>query len=124
MLCITKHMRGLRVFVLFVALGGLGGFLGSIAGASFGRAGLFAGGIAGGLLLTPLSAWLAVRLGWIPAASRSGATIGAAVGFLGAVAVAVNTLSSPIGPLLSPLLVGAGALAGIRWSTGGRRGSR
>ena len=114
-------MRRQRVFVLFVALGGLGGFLGSVAGAAFGRTGLFAGGVAGGLLLTPVSAWLSVRLGWIPAAARSGATIGAAVGFLGAVAVAVNTLSSPIGPLLSPLLVGAGALTGILISGRARR---
>src|SRR5262245_43038727 len=95
-------------------MGGLGGFLGSVVGGAFGRTGLFAGGVIGGLLVSPVSAWLAARLRWIPAAARGGATIGAAAGFLAAAAVAVNTLSSPVGPLLSPLLVGIGALAGIR----------
>lgn len=105
----------MRAFLLFVAMGGLGGLLGSIAGGVFGRAGLFAGGVIGGLLMSPVSAWLAARLGWIPAAARPGATIGAAAGFVAAAGVAVNTLQSPIGPVLSPLLVGVGAIAGVRW---------
>jgi hypothetical protein len=102
----------MKAFLLLVFLGGAGGLLGSIAGAAFGKQALFAGGILGGLIASPAAAFLAARFRWIDPADRTAMALGAAAGFLAAVAVAVNTLSSPVGPLLSPLLVGAGGLAG------------
>jgi hypothetical protein len=41
--------------------------------------------------------------------------IGTGVGFLIAALIATNTLSSPIGPVASTLLIGAGAVLGVRW---------
>jgi hypothetical protein len=46
--------------------------------------------------------------------------IGAMIGFLTAALIAVNTLSSPIGPVTSTLLTGVGGLAGGAWAR--RRG--
>jgi hypothetical protein len=40
--------------------------------------------------------------------------LGAALGFIAAATVAVNTLSSPIGPVFSTALIGVGALVGAR----------
>jgi hypothetical protein len=102
----------MRLFVLLVLAGGAGGVLGSIAGAAFGMRGLFIGGVLGGLIASPCAALIARRLQWIDGATTTGTAVGAALGFLAAAAVAVNTLSSPVGPILSTLLVGAGGLVG------------
>jgi hypothetical protein len=78
--------------------------------------------VAGGVLLSPAAAWLAGAIGWIDPADRYWAAAGAAIGFLAAAAIAVNTLSSPVGPMLSTLLIGAGGLAGA-WMSEVRRTS-
>jgi hypothetical protein len=102
----------MRLFLLLVMTGGSGGLVGSIVGAAFGPRALFAGGFLGGLIASPCAALLAARFHWIDAADVKSTALGAALGFVAAATVAVNTLSSPVGPLLSPLLVGAGGLAG------------
>jgi hypothetical protein len=103
-----------RVFVLLIVAGGAGGMLGSIVGAAFGHRALFIGGVLGGLIASPCGAYHAARLHWIRADETKGTALGAAVGFLAAAIVAINTLSSPVGPVLSALLVGAGGLVGRR----------
>jgi len=110
-----------RIALFFVAcaLGGLGGLLGSIVGHAFGKTGLWAGGVLGGLLASLLIARIALWRRWIIQSQFRATALGAAVGFLLACVVAVNTLSSPIGPVLSTLLVGTGAVLGSRL-----RGSR
>jgi len=102
----------MRVFLLLVIGGGSGALLGSIIGAAFGSRVLFVGGVLGGLIASPCAAVVAGRLQWIDGADVTGTAVGAAVGFLAAAAVAVNTLSTPWGPVLSTLLVGAGGLTG------------
>ena len=109
--------RPVRLFVLACLLGGFGGFAGSVAGAAFGKTGLFVGGFLGGMLIAPLTAWIAVRRHWVDASSFLATAIGAAVGFAAAASIAVSTLSSPIGPLLSTLLIGTGAIVGARRRT-------
>ena len=52
----------------------------------------------------------------IAAQQFTATTIGAMLGFLAAAGIAVNTLSSPIGPILSSGLTGLGALIGARLS--------
>src|SRR5215216_5917128 len=104
----------MRLFLLLTVAGGAGGMVGSIVGAAAGKRGLFIGGVIGGLIAAPLASFLAARLGWIDRRETRGTALGAAFGFLAAAAVAVNTLSSPIGPILSTLLVGAGGLVGRR----------
>jgi hypothetical protein len=100
------------LFVTSCFLAGLGGALGSILGHAFGPTGLWIGGVLGGLLGAVASVASARRRGWIAASQFTATTIGAAAGFLAAAAVAVNTLSNPIGPILSTALVGVGALLG------------
>src|SRR5215204_2228307 len=100
------------LFVATCLLAGIGGALGSILGHAVGQAGLWAGGVVGGLLGAVAGVAVARRLTWIAPRQFRPAAIGAAIGFLAAAAIAVNTLSSPIGPVLSTALVGVGALLG------------
>jgi len=103
-----------RVFLFITAtiLSGAAALGGSIAGNAFGKTGLWIGGVLGGLVGASISSWLAAKLGWIANSQRARTTIGSAIGFLLAAAIAVNTLSSPVGPITSTLLVGLGAVIG------------
>ena len=105
-------MNRTALFLIACVLGGLGGALGSMVGHSFGKAGLWMGGIIGGLLASMLIARIALWRRWIVRSQYWPTVLGAAIGFLLACAVAVNTLSSPVGPILSTLLIGVGALLG------------
>ena len=104
----------MALFLTACVIGGVGGFAGSVVGAAFGKQALFAGGFAGGVLFAPLTAWVALRRRWISAAAFWPTAAGAAIGFLVAATIAVNTLSSPVGPVLSTALIGVGAVAGSR----------
>ena len=110
-------MQLTRLFVLACVLGGIGGFLGSVVGGAFGRTGLFVGGAVGGILIAPLAARIAVWRQWLEPSRFPGAAIGAAIGFAAAAALAVSTMSSPVGPILSTMLVGTGAVVGARWGS-------
>jgi hypothetical protein len=115
-------VKRVGLFAFLTIAGGIGGLVGSIIGAAFGeQRALFIGGFLGGPVMCAVAAWLAGRLRWIPAAEVKGTAIGAAVGFLAAATIAVNTLGSPVGPVLSTLCVGIGGLVGA--SIGGRSGS-
>jgi hypothetical protein len=105
-------MARLYLFVVACALAGLGGALGSIVGNAAGRAGLWTGGIIGGLAGAFAAATVARGRKWIPPSRFYPTALGAMTGFIVAAAIAVNTLSSPIGPILSTLLVGIGAVLG------------
>jgi hypothetical protein len=100
------------LFFVACALGGIGGALGSMVGHAFGKGGLWAGGILGGLLASMLVARIALWRHWIVRSQSWPTVLGMAIGFFAACAVVVNTLSSPIGPILSTLLIGAGAVLG------------
>src|SRR5262245_2627864 len=104
----------MALFVTACVIGGLGGFAGSVVGGAFGKPSLFAGGFVGGVLVAPITAWIARRRKWISMTAFWPTAAGAAIGFLAAATVAVNTLSSPIGPVLSTVLIGLGAVAGSR----------
>ena len=110
-------MNRVALFIVASILGGLGGLLGSVLGNAVGRTGLFAGGFIGGVLLAPLTAWVARWRRWIDPARFWHVTAGAAIGFLAAATLAVNTLSSPIGPLVATTLTGLGAIAGAQLGT-------
>jgi len=105
-------MNRVTLFLVACALGGLGGALGSVVGHAFGKGGLWAGGILGGLLSSMLIARIALWRRWIARSQYWPTVVGTVLGFLAACAVAVNTLSSPVGPIMSTLLIGAGALLG------------
>ncbi len=102
------------VFVVTSLLAGLGGALGSIVGNAFGKPGLWIGGVLGGLVGAAAAVAIAKARGWITADQVRFTTAGAMIGFLIAAGIAVNTLSSPVGPVLSSAIPGAGALLGAR----------
>lgn len=108
----TPAWRDALLFMTACALGGFGGAFGSILGNAAGKTGLFAGGVIGGLACASLIGPIARSRKWIRAERAGTASIGAALGFLAAALIATQTLSSPIGPALSTLLIGAGALIG------------
>ena len=103
-----------KIFLFFTAiiLSGGAAMGGSIAGSAVGQKGIWVGGVLGGLVGASLSSWLAAKLGWIANSQRARTTIGTAIGFLFAAAIAVNTLSSPVGPVASTILAGLGAVIG------------
>ena len=104
-------MNRAALFFVACALGGLGGAVGSMVGHAFGKGGLWAGGILGGLLASMLVARVALWR-WIVGSQTWPTALGTAIGFLLACAVALKTLSTPVGPIMSTLLIGAGALLG------------
>ncbi|MDP9206479.1 MAG: hypothetical protein M3P12_13665 [Gemmatimonadota bacterium] len=112
-------MNRAALFLVACALGGLGGALGSMVGAAFGKGGMWAGGILGGLLMSMLVARIALSRRWIVQSQSRATALGTAIGFLVACVVAVNTLSTPVGPIMSTLLIGVGALLGsVRAASG------
>ena len=115
-----QRRSGVLLFFTAIVLGGLGGALGSIVGNALGKTGLFAGGVIGGLLAATATGLVAAARGWVQRAKWSRVALGTAVGFLLAAAIAVNTLSSPVGPILSTILIGAGALLGARFAAADR----
>ncbi|MEK6767701.1 MAG: hypothetical protein AABY85_01790 [Gemmatimonadota bacterium] len=116
-------MKPLPVFLASWALAGLGAAVGSILGNAFGNLGLFAGAILGGVLAIIGAVMLLTKLRWLPQGARPGAIAGGIVGFLLAAPIAVSNLHTPIMPVLSCGLVGAGVLLGAGMVSGGTRSS-
>jgi len=104
--------KSVELFIASCLLGGVGGAAGSMIGHAFGHRGVFIGGVVGGFVGAILVGRLAAWRGWIAREQSWGTTLGAAIGFLAAAFIATKTLSSPIGPILSTLLIGTGALIG------------
>ena len=115
----ARPVRPIPLFVVACLLGGAGGAVGSILGNAAGKTGLYVGGVVGGILGAVAAAGIARWRRWIDPARTWPTAIGAALGFLAAALVATNTLSSPVGPVFSTLLVGAGALLGTGWRRAG-----
>ena len=107
-------MKNAALFLTATILGGVGGFVGSVLGGAFGKGALFAGGFIGGVLIAPVTAWVARWRQWIEASRFWPVAVGAAAGFVVAATIAVNTLSSPVGPAISTIFTGMGAVAGAR----------
>jgi hypothetical protein len=104
--------RRILLFVVACALAGFGGVVGSILGHAIGPKGLLVGAIVGGILGSVSAAAVARARGWIAADRFTATALGASGGFLAAAAIATHTLGSPVGPILSTLLVGLGAVLG------------
>lgn len=85
---------------------------GSILGNAFGRGGLLTGAVIGGVAMIALAGHLACRFNCVHRSERFWVTGGGIAGFLVACLVALATLSSPVGPVLSALLIGVGAVLG------------
>jgi len=106
-------MKRISLFVVSTIVTAASAAIGSMIGHFFGsHLGVMLGGIFGGLFGAIFSARIAVRARWIAHEDFYPTTFGAEIGFLAAAAIAMKTLSSPIGPVLSSLLIGVGALVG------------
>ena len=105
-------MKLTLLFITACIAGGVGGAVGSMIGHAAGQGGLIVGGVIGGALLVAAAGFLAARVGWIPRIRRTWTVLGGVFGFFLACLVALSTLSSPIGPILSTLLIGTGAVLG------------
>lgn len=108
----SGRLNMVKLFLLMILLGGAGGAIGSIAGGALGRGGVFAGGLVLGSALVISGTFLAARWHWIKKSQRLWAIIGGVLGFALAMMVTLSTLSSPLGPILSTLLIGIGATLG------------
>lgn len=106
-------MNRVLLFLSMCVAGGLGGAVGSMLGHAAGKGGLLVGGALGGVLFVVADGFLAERMGWIDPPHRVWTVTGGVFGFILACLVALSTLSSPIGPVLSTLLIGTGALLGF-----------
>lgn len=108
-----KAMKSAFLFLVSTIVTGAFAAIGSMIGHFFGsHLGVMLGGVFGGLFGAIFSARIAVRRQWIGHEDFYPTTFGAAIGFLAAAVVAMKTLSTPIGPVLSSLLIGFGALVG------------
>jgi hypothetical protein len=88
---------------------------GSIAGHGVADdAGLIFGGVLGVLITSFLTGWLAVAAKWITVEQRRRTITWTAAGSVVASLIATHTLSSPIGPIVSTVLAGFGALYGSK----------
>ncbi|MBA3644997.1 MAG: hypothetical protein H0W63_02345 [Gemmatimonadaceae bacterium] len=108
----------MRLFFVTTLLGGFGAAAGSMIGHFFGQNALNAGAVLGGMVAVAFAVWVAAKFAWIRRRNFRLTLVGGEIGFLVAAAVAVRMLSSPIGPILSSMLIGAGALIGSRVDTG------
>jgi hypothetical protein len=109
-------MKAAGVFIVLVIAAGVGAAVGSALGSLIAHRLLFVGGTIGGFSGSWLGAWLSARMNWIPERDTLAVALGATVGFACAVLIALNTLHTPVGPMLSTLLVGVGGLLGRRRS--------
>jgi hypothetical protein len=105
-------MNLVKLSLLMIFLGGTGGAIGSMIGNQFGRGGVLGGGLLLGSALVVGAGYLGARWHWITVTQRLWAIIGGVLGFMLAVMVTLSTLSSPVAPLLSTLLIGIGAVLG------------
>jgi hypothetical protein len=109
-------MKAAGVFIVLVIAAGMGAAVGSALGSLIAHRVLFVGGTIGGVTGSWLGAWLSARMNWIAERDTLAVALGATLGFACAVLIAVNTLHTPVGPMLSTLLVGFGGLLGRRRS--------
>ncbi len=110
-------MARVWLFLVMCALGGLGAAIGSVIGHGIGGRGLFVAALLGGLAAVVLGARIAMWRRWIAPEQSWSTALGAGLGFLIAALIATRTLSSPIGPVLSTLLIGVGAVLGASIGT-------
>ncbi|HYE95767.1 MAG TPA: hypothetical protein VD962_06125 [Rubricoccaceae bacterium] len=107
-------MRALPLFVTSCLLCGALAVGGSILGNAFGPSGLIAGALVGGGLGVVAAAWVGKRRGWLPPSAFGAAVGGGLAGFAVAATVAWLNAHTPVIPVLSTALVGAGAILGSR----------
>ena len=101
-----------KLFFLEVLLGGAGAVIGSILGNAVGRGGIIIGAVLGGSVMVVIAGQLACRFNCVHRRELFWVIGGGTAGFAVACLVTLATLSSPLGPVLSTLFIGTGAVLG------------
>ena len=114
-------MKPLGVLLLGWLITGAGALAGSILGNAFGSTGLKAGAVLGGLAGIGAAVSLSRRLGWLAGAESRGALLGGVIGFALAVPLTLLNMGTPLVPVASCALVGAGILLGAGVARGTSR---
>ncbi len=112
---------GVKDVLLFILVCGLDGvciFLGSVLGHGIGRAGLFVGAVAGGIIGVAAALLLAARFNLLERAAYGAGFLGGVVGFAAAAVIAVRNLQGPLIPAASVGLIGLGVIIGKAVSRG------
>jgi hypothetical protein len=104
--------RPLPILLLSWLVTGAGAVLGSILGNAAGKRGLMVGALVGGVLGLLTVVTLAGRLAWLSRSELAGALVGGLLGFAAAAALTLLNMHTPVVPVLSGALVGAGVLIG------------
>lgn len=108
-------MRRVFLFITAMILCGLGGMGGSMLGHGIADdVGLIFGGVIGVLITAVATGYLASAARWISVEQRKRTIIWTAAGSVIASLIATHSLSNPVGPILSTMLAGIGALIGSR----------
>jgi hypothetical protein len=105
-------MNRAKLFALMAVLGGVGAGVGVLGGRWLGTGGSLALGFVVGAALVVLGGVIATARHWILRNQRTWVLVGAGAGFALACVVALATISHPVAPALSWLLVGVGAVLG------------
>ena len=106
-------MKALATLSLSWLLSGIGAVGGSMLGHAVPRPGLFVGALLGGIAGVYVSVRFASWRGWVATSEQRGALLGGVLGFCVAATIAVSTIHTPVGPVLSGAFVGAGVLLGV-----------
>lgn len=105
-------MKAILTFVLGWLAAGGGALAGSILGNAAGKTGLFIGAVVGGVIGVLIAVLMARRLAWLPQRETAGALLGGMAGFAIAVPLTLANMHSPLVPVASCALAGAGILVG------------
>lgn len=105
-------MNLLKLFLLTVLLGTVGGAVGFALGSPVVAGGGLAGAFVLGGLFVSAAVFLGARWHWISRTQRLWSMIGALFGFGLSCMAVLATIMSPVGFALSCLLMGAGAVLG------------
>jgi hypothetical protein len=105
-------MNLIKLFLLAILLGGVGGAAGGALGTNLGAGGLLLGGLIVGIICLVAGGWLSARWHWIAPTQRIWSILGATFGFVLAWMVTLATIAQPGALIASTILVGTGAVLG------------
>ena len=101
-----------KLALLMILLGGVGGAVGGVVGTSLGPGGTIGGGLLVAAAFVVAAGFLAERWGWISRGQRLWAILGGVFGLGIALMMFLSTLYSPVGHYVSPVLIGIGGALG------------
>jgi len=106
-------LKQTTLFFLVSGLAGLAAVFGSMLGGAVSHVGLFIGAVSGGLIGVFTALVLSRHFRLISPQDVGPGMLGGCIGFVAAAAMAAANAHTPIIPIMSPGLVGLGAMAAL-----------